>query len=80
MDVTGLGESHPGTTVSRADSLPDLSQNIAREWIEYNKRGLVPDYLTGYSPILQQLVKEGRYGRKNGRGFYEVSHASGRSS
>lgn len=56
MDMTGI----------------DLSQLVAREWIAYNKRGLVPDYLTGQSPLLQKMVAEGKTGRKSGSGFYEV--------
>lgn len=53
----------------------DLSQLIAKGWIEYNKRGLVPDHLVGYSPLLQQMIKEGKLGRKTGEGFYKVSRS-----
>lgn len=51
----------------------DLSVLIAKGWVEYNKRGLIPDYLTGESPLVRKMVNEGRLGRKSGRGFYEVT-------
>lgn len=71
MDMTGIG-----ARVASSSLTADLSQLVAREWIQYNKRGLVPDYLTGQSPLLQKMVAEGKTGRKSGSGFYEVRVAA----
>lgn len=55
----------------------DLNLLIAKGWLDYNKRGLIPDYLTGEIQLVRKMVEQGRLGRKSGRGFYEVSRLGG---
>ncbi|BEI91168.1 uncharacterized protein CcaverHIS019_0312380 [Cutaneotrichosporon cavernicola] len=67
-----LGAGYPMGPFELADYTGlDLNLFIAKGWIEYNKRGLVPDYLVGESKLVRSMVEQGRTGRKSGRGFYE---------
>ncbi|CAK9780323.1 unnamed protein product [Cutaneotrichosporon oleaginosum] len=67
-----LGAGYPMGPFELADYVGlDLSLLIAKGWIEYGKRGLVPDYLVGESKLVRSMVEQGRTGRKSGRGFYE---------
>ncbi|BEJ14221.1 hypothetical protein CspHIS471_0313950 [Cutaneotrichosporon sp. HIS471] len=67
-----LGAGYPMGPFELADYTGlDLNLFIAKGWVEYNKRGLVPDYLVGESKLVRSMVEQGRTGRKSGRGFYE---------
>lgn len=51
----------------------DITQAVAEAWVEYANRGMIPMELIKPVPLMGQMVKEGRLGRKTGKGFFDVS-------
>ena len=51
----------------------DTTSYIGEGWQEKAKQGLISEELVKPSPLLQKMIKEGRLGRKSGKGFYDVS-------
>ncbi|KAI9634116.1 3-hydroxyacyl-CoA dehydrogenase [Dioszegia hungarica] len=54
----------------------DTTSYISQGWAEKAEQGLISKELVQPIPMLEEMVKEGRMGRKSGKGFYDVSHDS----
>jgi 3-hydroxyacyl-CoA dehydrogenase len=53
--------------------IPDTTSYISTGWRDKAKEGLISEELVRPIPMLDQMVKEGKLGRKSGQGFYDVS-------
>lgn len=54
----------------------DTTTNIVNGWREKAERGLFSKEQVAPTPSIEALLKEGRMGRKNGKGFYDVSETT----
>lgn len=55
----------------------DTTSYIADGWREKAEQGQISKELVQPIPMLEEMVKEGKMGRKSGKGFYNVSHECG---
>jgi 3-hydroxyacyl-CoA dehydrogenase len=51
----------------------DTTSYISQGWQEKAKQGQISEELVKPIPMLEEMVKQGRLGRKRGKGFYDVS-------
>jgi 3-hydroxyacyl-CoA dehydrogenase len=51
----------------------DTTSYISQGWQEKAKQGQISEELVKPIPMLEEMVKQGRLGRKSGKGFYDVS-------
>lgn len=52
---------------------PDTTSYISQGWQEKAEKTGISADLVKPIPLLEQMVKEGKLGRKSGKGFYDVS-------
>jgi len=53
--------------------ITDTTSYISQGWQEKAKQGQISEELVKPIPMLDEMVKQGRLGRKSGKGFYDVS-------
>jgi 3-hydroxyacyl-CoA dehydrogenase len=58
--------------------ITDTTSYIAEGWREKAAKepGIISEDLIQPSPLLEQMVKDGNFGRKSGKGFHDVSDYS----
>ena len=55
----------------------DTTSYISQGWAEKAERGEISKELVQPIPLLEDMVKQGKLGRKSGHGFYEVGRLCG---
>lgn len=55
----------------------DTTSYIADGWRDKAEQGVISKELVQPIPMMEQMVKDGKLGRKSGKGFYDVSMSVG---